>query len=273
MNIVKNFKDYIFDLLSIFVLILSTIFLFNHIYYNPLLEYNKTIKFLSNKYKKDELDFYTQLHKSDIQDISEIQLNTIPKLLTRINNTCKAPGIIIRTLKPHSNNPFSFELQFISNYFDFLQVLSEFEKLNININKIDIKPYEIDQNNAKHIITIDIEAIDGGEQLSLTEVSFLEKELNRKRKRDPFQRFAKVGKTIKRVVDLTWMHKLSGIGKVNGKYVATIDHRIYYKNSKFKNMKVTDISAKSVYMTKNTKNGIVYYILNFRYKTKGTNEK
>ena len=274
MNILQKNKEYIFDILSIFILILALIFTFNNIYYNPLLQYNKVIELLSTKYKADELKLYKQVHTIEKdEDNNTAQLDTIPKLLIRINNTCKAPGVVIRTLKPHTNNPFAFELQFISTYFNFLKVLNEFEKLNININKIDIKPYEIDKNNAKHIITIDIEAIDGGKQLSSKEILFLENELNKKKKRDPFQRFAKVGKKIKRLIDLTWMHKLSGIGKIDGKFVATIDHRLYYHKSKLKDMIITEITSRNVYLKKNTPNGVVNYILKFRYKAKEKNEK
>jgi len=272
-HLFEEFKEYILDVLSIIILILAAIFLFNKAYYEPLLKYNETIDTLSSKYHNKEVLFYNKLNKKEeIIEKEEATLDTIPKLLTRINNTCKAPEVIIRTLIPDVNNPFAFELRFISNYFDFLTVLSEFEKLNININKIDIKPYEIKKNNSKHIITLNIEAIDGGEKLSSGDIKFLEYELNKKRKRDPFQRFAKIGKNIKRLVDLTWMYKLSGVGKINGKFTATIDHRIYYKGSVFNDMKITNIDSSGVNLEKTTKNGKVYYIMNFRNKAKEKNE-
>lgn len=272
MNILEKLKDHIIDIVSIFILVLAVIFAFDSIYYNPLIKYNHTITILSDKYQKDEVNLYKQLNKVvEKKDDNVTTLDTVPKLLTRINNTCKAPKVVIRTLKPDMANPFVFELQFIANYFDFLRVLSEFEKLNIIIHKIDIKPYEIKKNNSKHIITLNIEAVDGGERLSQKDVVFLQTELNKKRKRDPFQRFAKVGTRIKRLVDLTWMYKLSGIGKVDGKYVATINHRIYYNKSTFNGMRITNITPKGVLLQKYTSNGVVNYILKFRQK--GTNEK
>jgi hypothetical protein len=272
-HLFEEFKEYIVDIISIVILILASIFLFNKAYYEPLLNYNETIDTLSSKYHNKEVLYYNKLNKKEEKVEKETTtLNTIPKLLTRINNTCKAPEVIIRTLIPSVNNPFAFELKFISNYFDFLTVLSEFEKLNININKIDIKPYEIKKNNSKHIITLNIEAIDGGEMLSESDIEFLEYELNKKRKRDPFQRFAKIGKKIKRLVDLTWMYKLSGVGKINGKFTATIDHRIYYIGSIFNDMKIINIDSTGVNLVKKTKNGNMYYILNFRNKAKEKNE-
>jgi len=266
-------EDYILDFVSVIILSGSFYFLFINTYYNPLLQYNKIIEVLSQKYTKEELKLYKQVNiVKKTKENQEVQLDTIPALLVRINNTCIAPKVIIRTLTPSKKNPFRFELKFISTYFDFLTVLSEFEKLNIAINKIDIKPYEIKEKEAKHIITLDISAIDGGHSLSKKNIAFLTKELFKKEKRDPFQRFAKVSKSIKRLVDLTWIHTLSGIGKIDGQYNATIDHRVYYKDSKFNDMKIIEISSKSVLLTKKTSNGIVNYILNFRLKTKKNNE-
>ena len=269
MNIKQNLKEYIFDIVSVSILLGASIFTYLNVYYNPLIQYNDTIKVLSSKYFKEEILYNKQLQtKEKIIETKEDNFSTIPKLLNRINNTCKAPNVIIRTLKPHANNPFAFELKFISNYFDFLKVLSEFEKLNIIINKIDIKPYEIKKINSKHIITLDIQAINGGEKISKEDVLFLNEELSKNSKRDPFQRFAKVGQTIKRLVDLTWMYKLSGIGKIDGKYVATIDHRIYYKGSNFNGMKIINITPKGIRLKKKTSNGTVNYILGFRLKAK-----
>jgi len=265
-------KEYFLDFASIILLLASLVFLFFNVYYNPLLQYGKTITTLSNQYTKDELKYYKLLHKNDKKktdsntNTKEIKLDTIPALLVRINNTCVAPKVIIRTLIPNSNNPFRFELKFISNYLDFIRVLSEFEKLNITINTIDIRPYEIKQKEAKHIITLDVSAIEGGKTLSKEDISFLIKELSRKQKRDPFQRFAKIGKKIKRLVDLTWIHKLSGIGKMNGQYSATINRRPYLKGDTFNDMKITKISSNSVLLSKQTDNGTYNYILNFRTK-------
>jgi hypothetical protein len=269
-NLVEDVKEYFIDIISLLLLIASLVFLFYNTYYNPLIEYNKTIEKLSNNYKEDEKALHIQLNNITKvkEDTKVIELDTVPALLKRINDTCKAPNVIIRTLKPTSDNPFQFELNFISNYFDFLEVLSEFEKLNIVIHKIDIRPYEIKKRSPKHIITLNIEAINGGEKLSKKDVIFLEEELKKTKKRDPFQRFAKIGKNIKRLIDLTWIHKLSGIGKIDGQYVATINSRIYYKGDSFNSMIKSKITSNEVYLRKNTSNGSINYILGFRHNAK-----
>jgi hypothetical protein len=279
-DIIYDLKEHLWDIISFILLLASLVFLFFNVYYNPLKEYNKTIQHLSDKYKKDEIKFHQQIKKLEddqklleTQDV-EVELEIVPALLKRINDTCKAPEVIIRTLNPAKNNPFRFELNFIADYFDFLEVLSEFEKLNITIHQINIRPYEIKDTKPKHIINLDIEAIDGGEKLSKEDIEFLSTELFKKNKRDPFQRFAKIGKKIKRLVDLTWMYKLSGIGKIDGKFVATIDRRVYYEGSSFKDMKISKITGSKVLLHKNGTNGRVNYILKFRTnKVKKDDEK
>jgi hypothetical protein len=273
---IDDIKEHILDFGSVIVLTLSVWFLFLNAYYNPLIQYNKTIDTLSKTYTKDELKLYGQVNEAkDKKKTQDTTLDTIPALLMRINNTAIAPKVIIRTLKPNLDNPFRFELKFIASYFDFINVLGEFEKLNITINKIDIKPYEISQQQQKHIITLDISAIDGGEVLSKKNIEFLNKELQKKHKRDPFQRFAKVGIVIDRTVDLTWIHKLSGIGKINGEYVATINRKPYRVGEMFKNLKITNIHSSGILLENKTNNGINKYILNFRIKNtkKATDEK
>lgn len=268
-DIIESIKEKKYDIISFILLIIAILFLFYNGYYRPYIKYNTIIQNLSNEYHNNILAYTKQisrLNKKTKKDDNNTTLDTVPELLQRINDTCKAPKVIIRTLVPKKDNPFAFELKFIASYFNFLVVLSEFEKLNININKIDIKPYEINDNNSKHIITLDIEAINGGKKLSTVDINFLNKELSKTKKRDPFQRFAKTGSRIKRLVDLTWIYQLSGIGKIDGNYVATINRRVYYINSKFNGMQIVDISPRGVKLQKNTDNGVVNYILNFRKK-------
>jgi hypothetical protein len=269
---IDDIKEHILDFVSVVMLLFALWFLFLNAYHNPLIQYNKTIDTLSKTYTKDELQLYKQVNQAkEKKKTQDVQFDTIPALLMRINNTAIAPKVVIRTLKPNIKNPFRFELKFISSYFDFINVLGEFEKLNITINKISIKPYEIKQNEPKHIITLDILAIDGGEVLSKKNIEFLNKELQKKHKRDPFQRFAKTGMIIDRTIDLTWIHKLSGIGKIKGEYVATINRKQYRVNEKFKNLKIVDIHSNGVLLENKTKNGINKYILNFRIRDiKGT---
>jgi hypothetical protein len=271
MSFVKEYKQYIGDTISFIVLIGAIIFAFNYAYLKPLEQYNELINSMSQKYKSDEMKLYSklkELEKEQEKPSDEIKLDTIPSLLKRINDTCRVPDVIIRKLDPVGNNPFAFTLEFISSYFDFINVLSEFEKLNIIIHTIDIKPFQITKNSSKHIISLVIEAIDGGEKLSQKKVSFMNQEIQKHKKRDPFQRFAKMGMDVERLIDLSWEYKLSGIGKIGGRYVATIDRKLYFEGDRINQMKITNISKKSVYLEKTTQNGLTNFVINFRTKVK-----
>jgi hypothetical protein len=237
----------------------------NEAYLKPLESYQKTINFLSEKYRKDEQSLHKKLFElsKDKKD-DDVELAIIPKLLIKINNTCKRPNVIIRKLEPHSENPFRFELQFISNYFNFVKVLSEFEKLDIVIHHIDIKPYEIAKTLPRHIIRIDIQAIQGAEELSDKVSNFLKNEIAKKNKRNPFQRFAKLGSNIERIIDLTWIHKLTSIGRINRK--------IYYVGDYFEDMQVIKIEPSKVSFSKKNQNGLTRFIIGFRNLKQNDNE-
>lgn len=275
MSFIKEYKNYIIDTLSFIALICAMVFAFNHAYKNPIKDYNKLINSMSLQYKNDEIKLYAKLKEGEEEEkqSTEIELDIIPALLQRINDTCKAPDVIIRKLDPIKDNPFAFTLEFVSNYFDFINVLSEFEKLNILIHTIDVQPYKIKDNKQMHIVTLNIEAIDGGDKLPLEKIAKIEKEINKEKKRDPFQRFAKLGTNIQRLIDLTWMYKLSGIGKIDGKFVATIDRKVYFENEIFHTMRIIEITNKSVYLQEITKNGVTNFVLNFRTTAKETNNE
>jgi len=261
----QDLREYLAEIISSIVLVASAVFLFFSVYYTPMSKYKEAIKDMESSYvsKIIKLKQEKQLNEEN-QELNVEKLSVIPGLLKRINDTCKAPKIIIRELQPDSTNPFKFELKFISSYFDFLKVLSEFEKLNIAIDDISIYPFKIDKNNPKHFITLNIRAIGSGEKIDSTLVTFLDKELAKKNKRNPFQRFAKLGENIQRIIDLTWIHKLSGIGRVNGENMATINHQQYFKGDIFSGYKIISISSNGVRLKKNTSNGNEIYVINFR---------
>ena len=274
MSFIKNYKQYIVDTISFIALIGAILFAFNYAYKKPLEQYNVLVNSMSEKYKVDGIKLSSklqQMEKEKEKPSEEIQLDTIPGLLKRINDTCKSPDVIIRKLDPVGNNPFAFTLEFVSSYFDFINVLNEFEKLNIIIHTIDVKPFQQRQNESKHLISLVIEAIDGGEKLSNEKVSLIQQEIQKQKKRDPFQRFAKMGIDIERLIDLSSIYKLSGIGKIDTKYVATIDRQIYFEGDFLNQMKIINISKKSVYLEKITQNGLTNYVINFRTTAKETN--
>jgi len=267
-----NIKDSTNEILSGLGVFFSLIFMVLKIYYYPMIEYKEKLDKLSSYYaeekgKLETLKKQKELERRTDKKVETAEISTIPNFLKSINKTCKAPKVIIRTLIPDGSNPFQFELKFISTYFDFLNVLSQFEKLNINILNITVQPYIIDKDNPKHLITLSIVAIGTGEKLSDKYVAFLDDELAKEGKRNPFQRFAKTPKgiVITQIIDLTYLYKLTGIGIIGGKNVATINTKQYSKNDIFETTKIIkEIRSDSVLLTEDTKNGIMKFIIRFR---------
>lgn len=260
-----DIKEKLPEVISSAFMILSLILLFVGVYYIPaqkystkLQEYNNQLNVLYQTIKTDN-DKKAEKSKQEKEE-----LKNVPNFLERINDTCKAPSILIHSLKPDTANPFKFEITFVADYFKFLKALSEFEKLNISIDTIDIRPYKIDENNPQNFITLQITAINEGEKLSEDAVKFLDYEIAREDKRNPFQRFAKLGVDIVKIIDLTWVYQLSGISRINGENVATIDHNQYAKGDSFEGMNINYIDSTGVQLSKKDDNGVTNFIIKFR---------
>lgn len=263
------FKEYILEIVSSIVLLLSLILLFFKVYYNPLVEYSHTISKLSSSLQSDELRFTKKLYELNKEDdfkSRRTDFNVLPSFLIRINDTCKKSNVTIDSLVPYTDEQFHFKLEFTSTYFDFLRVLSEFEKLDIMINNINIKPNLNGDKSTEIEVSLDILAIDGGEKLTASATNFLNKELSKKYKRNPFQQYTKLGSKTNRLINLTWVYKLSGIGRVNSNFVATINHSSYFVGDLFFGMKITSINRTSVLLERDGANGVMNYVLKFRIK-------
>ena len=69
-------------------------------------------------------------------------------------------------------------------------------------------------------------------------------------------------------MDQTWVFKLSGIGTINGKSVATISSVDYKVGDNVAGMTIQNIKAGRVELQKKTENGTECHILKFRQKKK-----
>jgi hypothetical protein len=260
-----DIKEYMSEIISTIAVVFSLGILYLGVYYIPTINYQDKVK----DYNKELMRLYNTLKKENNAKEKQSkkekeELKNVPDFLDRINNTCKYPSIMIHSLKPDMTNPFKFEISFIADYFKFLKALSEFEKLNISIDNIEIRPYKLDDNNPQNFVTLQITAINQGEKLSSEAVKFLDDEVAKKDKRNPFQRFAKIGVDIVKLIDLTYIHKLSGISRVNGENIATIDHNQYTKGDTFAGMMINHIDNSGIRLSKKDNNGITNYIIKFR---------
>ena len=193
-------------------------------------------------------------------------INSLPAFLERINNIAKQTEVIIRKLTPDKTSKYRFTLEIIDDYFKFIKFSSMLESLNVSIHDIQVHPYDMSKTPPLHAISFSLTPRADAEPLSSSRLDDLWVKVDMMNKRNPFQRFAynKNQQKILQEIDLTWVNKLSGIGKVGDNRYATIDGKDYNIDDKVDGMKIIGIDADRVFLTKETPNGIEKYQLKFR---------
>ncbi|MCP5142032.1 MAG: hypothetical protein H6980_06755 [Gammaproteobacteria bacterium] len=195
-------------------------------------------------------------------------VQTMPVFLSRINNIANTTQVILRELVPDKENRYKFHLELHTDYFTFLRFMADLESLNTVINDLEVRPYDATQVPPVHVIRFSITPRNDAEPLDSERLRLLKQQVQKRDKRNPFQRFAFDHSRTqpKPVIDLTWIHLLTGIGKEDGRYYATIDRRDYYVGSVIEDRRVTRIEADRIYMTRETRDGTQEYVLRFREK-------
>ena len=67
---------------------------------------------------------------------------------------------------------------------------------------------------------------------------------------------------------MTWIHRLSGIGRIGGERIATIDSRDYAVGDPLDNMSITEIRNDRVMLKKESADGEQIFVLGFRKKAR-----
>ena len=193
-------------------------------------------------------------------------IRSLPEFLKRINNIARETKVIIQKLTPDPDKALRFNLQIIEDYYDFIKFSAKLESLNVTIHDIEIHPYDLGKQPPLHVISFSLTPRADAEPLSSVRISNLASRVKRKNRRNPFQRFAynAKDKLVSPEIDLTWVYKLSGIGRIGDKRYVTINSRDYNTGDKFNGMVIKKIESKRVYLEKVTPNGIEKYQLKFR---------
>jgi len=267
-----NIKDYLVEILTTIVLIASAIFLFFNAYYQPLMRYQNDIVKLSKYYEQQKVKLQKDIAKQQEKDtLKDNTLNSVPKILKAINNTCKDSDIIIRKLSPFKDNPFKFELHIITTYFKFIKILSEFEKLNISIENINLDEYETSLDNPKKVITLIIKVTGKVDDTQKKVKEKLEEIIANNSSKNPFQTNMLDEKgVVVRAINLTYIYTLSSVTPIKGDPFATIDNRDYHIGDKFLDKGVVKkIENGKVRIFKKLDNGTKQeYFIGFRRKHK-----
>jgi hypothetical protein len=201
-----------------------------------------------------------------VDETIEARINSIPAFLQNINTLANTTNVIIRKLAPDDRNKLKFYLEMFSDYYTFVKFTSRLESLNVTIHDLEVRPYNDTKTPPIHLIKFTITPTDDAAPMSSRRLRVLASQVNQKNKRNPFQRYAARTGPARACIDQTWVFKLSGIGTINSKAVATISSVDYTVGDKIAGMTVQSIKADRVELRKKTENGTECHILKFRKK-------
>jgi len=197
---------------------------------------------------------------------------SLPEFLSRINDISRKTDVIIHELRPDTENKIRFSMRIIEDYYKFVKFLSILESLNVSIHDIEVHPYDLSKSPPLHVITFALTPREDAKPLANARLTELKQRIDKKDRRNPFQRFAYNAKrqVISSEIDLTWVYKLSGIGKIGNDRYATIENKDYNKGDRIDGMEIVSIQSDRVALTKKTPNGVEKYQLKFRRKKNDT---
>jgi hypothetical protein len=238
------------------------------------MEYQRSIEGLTKHYEREGKLLRTQIEeKRQAFKEQDNTLDSVPKILKALNNTCKDSNVIIDKLVPFKNNPFKFELNFITDYYKFIKILSEFEKLNIVIESLAIEEYETSLDNPKKAITLIVKVVGDVEQDGSEINGILDRIVAQNGGKNPFQthELDRYG-AVRKAINLTYLFKLSGISLNRDRPSATIDGKTYFIGDKFYDKGVIKgIERGKVKIVKRLKSGTTQeYFIGVRRRIKRT---
>ncbi|CAK0773449.1 conserved hypothetical protein [Gammaproteobacteria bacterium] len=208
------------------------------------------------------------------QQGTTVAIRSLSGFLNRINDISKKNDIIIRKLLPDPQDHIKFTIEILVDYYKFLHFAADLESLDTTITNLQVHPYsmgEMDKDNRykslpQHVITFSMTPRNDAEPITGERLAALEKMVDQKEKRNPFQRFAFDAKQrmVNTSVDLTWIYRLTGTGRDQVGQYATIDRKDYYEGYLLDGKKIEKIQADRVLLTEDTANGKQSFVLKFR---------
>jgi hypothetical protein len=203
-------------------------------------------------------------------------IKSLPAFLKHINRISQDTNVIIRELVPStassatSGGALKFKLSITTDYLTFLRFAAKLESLNVGINDLQVRPYDPTKTPVEHAIAFSITPRDDAKPLESARIDTIQEKVSAKNKRNPFQRFAynKSEPKPSPWIDLTWIHRLSGIGRIGGERIATIDSRDYAVGDPLDNMSITEIRNDRVMLKKESADGEQIFVLGFRKKAR-----
>lgn len=217
-----------------------------------LLSETKEKKLAEEKEKKN-----TELSKDASSKKSGL-IDDVPMLLEKINTEATGSGMELINIEKLDKT--TYKLNAYAQFYRLINFIFKIEQANLAVTQIGIKPFSA-QNDR---VTMTLKVV--GDEMSDANKTALDnfEKASKESFRNPFLRDPGAMQAVEQpdVIDLTWKFKLSGIGEDHKGRYANIDHKTYYKNNEFNNMKVTKIHNNRVELL----SGAQKYIIGFRYK-------
>lgn len=209
--------------------------------------------------------------QKEVQALPQEGIRSLPAFLEHINSVAQKTTVIIKELTPSRDADLKFLLKITSDYMTFLRFAAELESLNLVINDLQVRPYDAGKTPPVHAIEFSITPRNDAAPMPDERILELRQQVAGQDKRNPFQRFAfnATTKEVSAEIDLTWIHKLSGVGRVGDRKVATInvknETRDYSVGDELEpGLLITGIENDRVQLQKKTPDGTARYVLRFR---------
>ena len=226
---------------------------------------------MATTYLNDENTRLEEELKTQEKEGEELEegIRSIPVFLSAINKLADDTDVIIDRLEPDNKDKLKFNIQIKADYFTFLRFASSLENLDVTILDMQVRPYDYRERDKppKHLISFAITPKNDAEELTSERLSKLKEMVKEPDKRNPFQRFAYTEETgVITDIDLTWVHKLTGISSFGSTSYATIDGIDYTVGDAMGGMEITEVRSTRVHLSRKTEDGTQTYLLMFRKK-------
>lgn len=254
-------------LLSSLYLLVGVLLLGYSVFYSPLEIASADATRLANELKTENDRLNKLVSQRNAADRTAVEgINSLPTFLNRINQIAKDTTVIIKELMPSRDSHLKFVLKISADYMTFLRFAAELESLNVSIHDLQVRPFNMGVNPPLHAIEFAITPRADAAPLSGDRITALKTQVGEPDKRNPFQRFAFNARTreVTPEIDLTWIHKLSGVGRSGDRRVATINNRDYGIGDKLEDMTITEVGTDEVKLTRKTADGTTNYVLRYR---------
>lgn len=263
-------------LLSLMALIAGIGVLGYSVLYSPTRAWTDDLQQLSGLFEMENrelkaLSAKLDQRKAQFQTAEDVAIRDLPAFLRNLNEVARTTSVVLRELtpaEPGNRGPRSgirFVISLIADYETFLRFTAGLESLNVVIEDMQVRPYDPASTPPRHLVSFTITPRQDAAPLTGERVGALRTAVAEKGRRNPFQRFMwEDTKTqVVRQIDLTYIHRLTGIARVGDQRVATIDSRDYRVGDQLSGMQVTEILSDRILLRKGSDQFVVKFRMRF----------